>query len=171
MECTVLDLLDCSVICIQAKETLNKTQQNYSCLSDDKSMTFFSLQSTNKSFKKRRILFLLCVRERHAACVCSYGRGSVSHSCCSGSHVEASVPGLHCPPLLEVHVDVGGYKIIHLVTLYLKKKKRQRAEVKKGSDKSTFSQDAFTIKGHDRAFTSDVSHRNLVPLTKLPIVM
>lgn len=46
-----------------------------------------------------------------------------SHSCYRGSHVEALVPGLLCLPLSEVHVDVGGYKIIHLVALF---KRRHR---------------------------------------------
>lgn len=34
-----------------------------------------------------------------------------------GSDVEVLVAGVHCPPVSEVHVDIGGYKIIHLVTL------------------------------------------------------
>lgn len=37
------------------------------------------------------------------------------HAC--GSIIEALVPGLPCSPLPEVHADIGGHKIIHLVTL------------------------------------------------------
>ena len=40
----------------------------------------------------------------------------------SGSHVEALVLGLARLPLSEEQVDVGGYKIIHLVALYFEKK-------------------------------------------------
>lgn len=36
---------------------------------------------------------------------------------CLSSHVEALVPGLCGPSVPRIHIDIGGYKIIQLVTL------------------------------------------------------
>lgn len=72
--------------------------------------------------------------------------------------VNTSAPGLHSLPLSEVHVDIGGYKIVHLVALSQKdsrvKKRKQNSNLQSGE-----------------GLTSEVSHRNLLPLIRLPIVM
>lgn len=48
----------------------------------------------------------------------SAATGTVAtQSCYGGSAVEVLVPGALCPPLSEVHVDVGRYEIVHLVPL------------------------------------------------------
>lgn len=41
------------------------------------------------------------------------------------SHLEALVPSQGAPPPLEVHVDVGGDQVVHLVALMAGKKTRR----------------------------------------------
>lgn len=41
------------------------------------------------------------------------------------SHIEALVPGQGAPPLPEVHVDIGGDQVVHLVALMAEKKSRR----------------------------------------------
>lgn len=76
--------------------------------------------------------------------------------------VKAAVPGLHSLPVAEVHVDVGAYKIVHLVALLT-----EESDVKKRQCRQNINQILQSVS----RLTSDVSHRNLLPLTKLPIVM
>ena len=59
----------------------------------------------------------MCVFERRVWCFSS-SVTELHHTHAADSNVEALVPGLPCPPLSEVQVDVGGYEIIHLVTLW-----------------------------------------------------
>lgn len=60
-----------------------------------KKITCFSPHITNKADRSRDLTLLQIL----------------------SSHVEALVPGLCRPSVPQIHIDIGGYKIIHLVTL------------------------------------------------------
>lgn len=79
----------------------------------------------------------------------------------TGLHVVALASG----SLSEVHADVGGYQVIHLVALFIKKREEKNAK----NINSNFVKKKQ--KENSKQPTSDVSQRNLLPFTKLPTVM
>lgn len=61
----------------------------------------------------------------------------------AASHVEALRPGQRAPPLSEVHVDVGGDQVVHLVALRLEKeepevRRRRRHPGEARCERSTY---------------------------------
>lgn len=57
--------------------------------------------------------------------------------CGSRLHVEALAPGLQGPLISEVHVDVGGYQIVHLVALFTGGKQSEMKEMEKKKKRRT----------------------------------
>lgn len=101
--------------CMTATETLrlNKMREIYK-LSSNELMSFFSHRAQMKLIALQKTKACVCSASYCVNCLIS-AAPVLCHT--HGSNIVALVPGLPCFPLLEVHVDIGGYKVIHLVAL------------------------------------------------------
>lgn len=94
---------------------------------------FFKAINRLNSFQRVQIKLVSCAEIDRAPSsarpVTWRGRGS-------RLHVEALAPGLQGSLISEVHVDVGGYQIVHLVALFKRGKQSDMKETNKQKKKT-----------------------------------